>query len=314
MSHSEDTPSRIRVLIVDPHEVSRAAIRALLQTEGADVVADVANAEQALAAGPLSSPDIAILDVGRGARNAPEIASALARLPSMPTVVLTSSTTSEGSLDGYAFIPKADLCARELRLAMRRPKSRQLGATMSMQAYLDNITAKTGKTPEELVALATTEGLLEPGVKAGQIVSWLKDEHGLGRGHAMAIVATIHKQAGPPSSTEDKVSKHFSGKRSSWRPVYDELIDTVSEFGPDTDVVAGASYLSLRKAGKKFAIVQVTADRLDIGIKLKGAPPNERLEDARSWNSMVTHRVRIHTGDELDRELVRWLERAYAAT
>src|SRR5579859_4375419 len=126
---------------------------------------------------------------------------------------------------------------------------------MSMQAYLDSITAKTGKTPEEFVALANAEGLLEPGVKAGQIIAWLKNEYGLGRGHAMAIVATVKKHAGPPSSAEEKVAKHFSAKRSSWRPAYEQLVGRISELGPDTDVVAGASYLSLRKAGKKFAIV-----------------------------------------------------------
>jgi hypothetical protein len=115
---------------------------------------------------------------------------------------------------------------------------------MSMQAYLDNITAKTGKTPEEFVVLADAEGLLEPGVKAGQIVSWLKEEYGLGHGHAMAIVAKINKQASPPSSADEKVTKHFSGKKSSWRPIYDDLVGRVSEFGPDTDVVAGASHLS----------------------------------------------------------------------
>ena len=183
---------------------------------------------------------------------------------------------------------------------------------MSMQAYLDNITAKTSKTPDEFVALAKAEGLLEPGVKAGQIIGWLKDEYGLGRGHAMAIVATINKQAGPPSAAEERVAKHFSAKKSSWRPVYEQLIGRVTEFGPDTDVVAGASYLSLRKAGRKFAIVQVTAERLDIGIKLKDTPPEGRLEGAGSWNTMVTHRVRIHTPDEIDSELFGWLERAYA--
>jgi Domain of unknown function (DUF4287)/Domain of unknown function (DUF5655) len=183
---------------------------------------------------------------------------------------------------------------------------------MSMQAYLDSITAQTGKTPEELVALAKAEGLLEPGVKAGQIIAWLKAEFGLGRGHAMAIVATINKQAGPPSSAEEKVAKHFSAKKSGWRPVYEHHVGTVSEFGPDTDVVAGASYLSLRKAGRKFAIVQVTAERLDIGIKLKDTPADRRLENAGSWNAMVTHRVRIHTPEEIDPELFGWLESAYA--
>ena len=102
---------------------------------------------------------------------------------------------------------------------------------MSMQAYLDNITAKTGKTPQEFVALAKAEGLLEPGVKAGQIIAWARNEYGLGRGHAMAIVATINKQAGPPSSAEEKVAKHFNAKKSRWRPVYEQLVGRVSEFG-----------------------------------------------------------------------------------
>ena len=60
---------------------------------------------------------------------------------------------------------------------------------MSFQAYLDNIKAKTGKTPEDFTKLAEEKGLLNPGVKAGEIVSWLKKDFGLGHGHAMAIYA-----------------------------------------------------------------------------------------------------------------------------
>jgi len=60
---------------------------------------------------------------------------------------------------------------------------------MSFQAYLDNIQAKTGKSPEDFKKLAQEKGFLEPGVKAGQIVSWLKADFGLGHGHAMAIYA-----------------------------------------------------------------------------------------------------------------------------
>jgi Domain of unknown function (DUF4287) len=62
---------------------------------------------------------------------------------------------------------------------------------MSFQAYIDNIKAKTGKTPEDFKALAEKEGLLREGVKTGQIVDWLKEDFGLGRGHAMAIVLTL---------------------------------------------------------------------------------------------------------------------------
>lgn len=67
---------------------------------------------------------------------------------------------------------------------------------MSFEAYLTNIEAKTGKSAEQLKALAVGKGLatsegMAPGVKAGDIVAWLKGDFGLGHGHAMAIVAYI---------------------------------------------------------------------------------------------------------------------------
>ncbi len=67
---------------------------------------------------------------------------------------------------------------------------------MSFQAYLDNIQAKTGKGPEDFKKLAeqkgfTQKGKLAPGIKAGDIVSWLKEEFDLGHGHCMAIFALL---------------------------------------------------------------------------------------------------------------------------
>ena len=60
---------------------------------------------------------------------------------------------------------------------------------MSFEAYIDNIKAKTGNTPEDFRKLADEKGLLEPLAKAGTIVAWLKEDFGLGHGHAMAIFA-----------------------------------------------------------------------------------------------------------------------------
>ena len=62
---------------------------------------------------------------------------------------------------------------------------------MSFQVYLDNIEAKTGKTPNEFIELARAKGYDDPQVKAGVIVAWLKEDFGLGRGHAMALVHVI---------------------------------------------------------------------------------------------------------------------------
>lgn len=61
---------------------------------------------------------------------------------------------------------------------------------MSFQAYLDNIEIKTGKTPEELIALANSKGF-NSNTKAGVIIEWLKNDFDLGRGHAMALVHVI---------------------------------------------------------------------------------------------------------------------------
>ena len=67
---------------------------------------------------------------------------------------------------------------------------------MSFQAYLDNIKTKTGKGPEDFKKLAEQKGFfkkgkLAEGVKAGEIVQWLKNDFDLGHGHAMAIVALL---------------------------------------------------------------------------------------------------------------------------
>lgn len=67
---------------------------------------------------------------------------------------------------------------------------------MTFQAYIENIQAKTGKTPEDFRKLANAKGLLEPGTKATQITDWLKADFDLGHGHAMAIYATLKPHIG----------------------------------------------------------------------------------------------------------------------
>ncbi len=67
---------------------------------------------------------------------------------------------------------------------------------MSFQAYLDNINAKTGKDIVEFNQIAEEKGFLQNGVlnpkiKAGEIVSWLKTDFELGHGHSMAIFAAF---------------------------------------------------------------------------------------------------------------------------
>ncbi|MFD6814248.1 DUF4287 domain-containing protein [Enteractinococcus coprophilus] len=64
---------------------------------------------------------------------------------------------------------------------------------MSFQAYLDAIEDKTGLTPRQLIEIAKSHGFDGTDVKAGEILAWLKEDYGLGRGHGMALVHVIKK-------------------------------------------------------------------------------------------------------------------------
>lgn len=60
---------------------------------------------------------------------------------------------------------------------------------MSFQAYLDNIEEKTGKTPNDFIAEAKKKKLIE----SKDIIAWLKNDYGLGLGHARALDHVIRK-------------------------------------------------------------------------------------------------------------------------
>jgi hypothetical protein len=182
---------------------------------------------------------------------------------------------------------------------------------MSFQAYIDTIKAKTGKTPDDFYDLAKQQGLLEPNVPTSVIVDWLKRDFNLGRGHAMALVVTFNTRTKPKVTPEEGVEAHFLGDKHRWRETFDKIVAMTNAFGPGVSVWPGGSYLSLLRVSKKFAIVQITGARMDIGIKRKGAPADGRFETAGSWNSMVTHRVRITDPVQIDNELAQWLKAAF---
>jgi hypothetical protein len=183
---------------------------------------------------------------------------------------------------------------------------------MSFQAYLDNIKTKTGKTPDDFRMIAEKKGLLKEGVKAGEVLSWLKTEYELGHGHAMAIYAVLKgKGTKDKGSVSEKITAHFKGKKGVWLPVYDELVKGIREFGEDVRVLPNNTYLNILRGDKKMAIVQVSVTKMDIGIKLKGVKPTKRFEPAEGWNAMVTHRVHIMNARQIDEELMDWLRSAY---
>ncbi len=183
---------------------------------------------------------------------------------------------------------------------------------MTFQAYIDTIKQKTGLDPADFVRLAKEKGY-SGDTKPMEIVNWLAADYGLGRGHAMAIVQVIKNvDQGGRRSADERLDKLFSGTKAAWRPTFETLLHTLQGFG-EVGTASTDTYVSLLRGKGKFAIVQPTGQRLDIGIKRKGVEPTERFEAAGSWNSMVTHRVGITDPSEIDTEVIEWLLAAYEA-
>jgi hypothetical protein len=78
---------------------------------------------------------------------------------------------------------------------------------MTFKAYLENIQAKTGKSPEEFLKLAEKKGLIRDGkivAKYADLLKWLKSDMGLGHGHANAMILYFRIQTKDPSLEKSK--------------------------------------------------------------------------------------------------------------
>jgi Domain of unknown function (DUF5655)/Domain of unknown function (DUF4287) len=177
-----------------------------------------------------------------------------------------------------------------------------------MATLIRNLEAKTGRTIDAWVALARGAGLS----KHGQVVAFLKKEHGLTHGYANQIaLRTFAAADAPAAGSEDLVAAQYAGPKAALRPLYDKIAAAVRKFGSDVEFAPKKAYVSLRRS-KQFGLIQPsTAARLDVGLVLKGIAPRGRLEASGSFNAMVTHRVRLECAAEVDAELIGWLRQAY---
>ena len=73
---------------------------------------------------------------------------------------------------------------------------------MSFQAYLDKVEEITGKTPNDFIAIAKEKNITQH----KDIIAWLKQDYGLGLGHARAIAYVI--QHGPKFTVRQTTGPH----------------------------------------------------------------------------------------------------------
>lgn len=169
------------------------------------------------------------------------------------------------------------------------------------QTMIDNLPEKTGKSLEAWQKTVATTGA----VKHGEIMKFLKGEHGVSHGFANLIAQKCIGNL--DVGDDDLVANQYKGKEAL-KPIHDAIIAFAEGFGAELEIAPKKTSVSLRRK-KQFALIQPsTKTRIDLGINLKGIEPVGRLE---AMSGMCTHKVKLTSAAEFDDEVKAWMDEAF---
>ena len=173
----------------------------------------------------------------------------------------------------------------------------------ALKTTIDNMPEKTGKSLDEWKRILNSKSY----TKHSEFVNFLKSEHNVTHGFANTIVTLWNDKSENPDAL---INNQYQGKESL-KPIYEQLIKVVKEFGPDVTVTPKKGSVSIIRKKQFVLIKPATKTRLDLGLKLVGKDLTERLENSGPFGTMCTHRVQISSIKHLDEELKEWLREAY---
>ena len=170
-----------------------------------------------------------------------------------------------------------------------------------LATMIGNLAEKTGKTLEEWIPIVA-ETKLE---KHGEIVKHLKSTHQVTHGFAN-LIASKYRESDQP---QDLITAQYSGGKEHLKEIYDAIVEFATKLGGDVEIAPKKNSVSLRR-NKQFALISpATKKRIDLGLALKGVEPTTRLE---TYNAMCSHRIRIESLEDFDKEAKAWVEQAYS--
>lgn len=178
-----------------------------------------------------------------------------------------------------------------------------------LQTMLGNLEEKTGKVLNDWHNLLKD---LNP-AKHGEAMKILKGDHGISHGYANLISQTFFKPEllSSKSNSEDPDADLLKGKEAI-ADIFKKAKASFESLQGEIEFAYKKTYISLRTPKKQFALLQPsTKTRVDVGLNLKGVDPSGMAEAAGSWNSMVTHRIKLTEIDQVNSELKAWLQKAY---
>jgi len=181
----------------------------------------------------------------------------------------------------------------------------------AIEAQLENIQTRTGKTLDEIFALIRKSDL----TKHGEILELLKRDLGVGHGDANRLALAFQQSDGEraaqatKATTDDVVNALYTGAKADLLPIHETLMVAIAELGP-FEIAPKKGYVSLRRK-KQFAMIgPATKTRVEVGLNMKGVEPTARLV-AMPAGGMCQYKVDVTDAREVDEELMTWIRHAY---
>jgi predicted transport protein len=176
-----------------------------------------------------------------------------------------------------------------------------------LRSQIQNIEATYGRPIDAWIDLIRPSGR----TRHGEIVAMLKGDYGMTHGAANRVALIALNELTPKPDSSDPEVWLYTRDRRPLVPIHSRLMESINGLGPDIEIAPKKGYLSLRRR-RQFAMIKPAAKHIDLGLVLPGRPVDARLESAATFNALFTHRVRVRSVDEVDRDLVGWLHDAYA--
>lgn len=191
-----------------------------------------------------------------------------------------------------------------------------------IQDWIDGLKEKTGRSLDEWLKHVKKEG---PRTEEARR-AWLKKEHRLGTNAAWWIAQRSVGKGSEEDTPEGylkqarrSVDEMYGGGKAGLRPLHDRLVEIGASMGKDVRICPCKTIVPLYREHVFAQIKPATRTRIDVGlalgplVKSKAKLP-ARLIDTGGFvkKDRITHRIEVSTEADIDREVGRWLRKAYA--
>jgi hypothetical protein len=164
---------------------------------------------------------------------------------------------------------------------------------------------RTGEDLDTWNQRITSEGFTDE----QQLRTWLTAQEVTGYAQSLLVMERFGYPDFLLASADELIEGQYAD-RPQLRPIFDAIIDAAAGLG-EVVVQTRKTYISLVTPRRTFARVQpTTKQRVDLGLRLEGQQPGGRLQPSKIHETMPLQ-ISLTTPDEVDAEVLAWLQQAY---